>query len=158
MERDIVVMRPSSTVKEAAREFAIYGVLGAPVINKKGELIGLLSEEDILSYIKSRDGKLITNPNLSTLNACFTGSFRNEEICRLYDKIGEEKVENVMTDEVISIGPNADADEALETMVRFNVNRLPVVDNSGVLLGVLAKENLIYRLHRARTHGIIDKN
>ncbi len=155
MQRDIVVMSPSSTIREAASEFAVYGVPGAPVIDKKGVLIGLLSQEDILAYIKSKDGKLITNPKLSILNECFTGAFKDQEVCRLYNRIGEERVENVMTEEVISVGPNEDAQEALETMVRFDVDRLPVVNDKGVLLGILEKEDLIYQLHRARSQGIL---
>ena len=66
-------MKPSSTIRESASEFAIYGVPGAPVNNKRAELIDLLTEEDILANIKGRDGKLTANPDLSTLNDCFTG-------------------------------------------------------------------------------------
>ncbi len=155
MNRDVVVLGPSSTVSEAASEFAIYGIPGAPVINKNGKLIGLLSEEDILTYVKSKDGTLVVNPSLSIFKECFTGSFQNEEVCKLYNQIGNERVENIMTEEVISVTPNDEAEEALETMVRFNVNRLPVVDNNDVLVGMLEREDLIYQLHRAKTQGII---
>src|SRR5581483_2338105 len=65
------------------------------------------------------------------------------------------KVGDVMTRQVVTIGPNATFKDAVEQIVETGVNGLPVVDDNGVLVGVVTEADLMtkhafgFKHHRA---------
>lgn len=48
MIKDVVVVQETTPLKEAAQIFAERKITGAPVINEQGDLVGVLSETDII--------------------------------------------------------------------------------------------------------------
>ncbi|WP_242141798.1 MULTISPECIES: CBS domain-containing protein [unclassified Bacillus cereus group] len=54
---------------------------------------------------------------------------------------GSNKITNVMTTNIVSVAPNDPVEKATELMARYQVRRLPVVEN-GVLVGMLALGDL----------------
>lgn len=53
------------------------------------------------------------------------------------------KVKDVMTAEVVTIGPDTAFKDLLDRMVRADVNSIPVVDDNGRLLGIVTEADLI---------------
>ena len=51
--------------------------------------------------------------------------------------------QDIMTTEVITIGPEADITEAVKILLDKGVNGLPVVDESGHLVGILCQSDLV---------------
>lgn len=54
---------------------------------------------------------------------------------------GSNQVTNVMSDQIISIDPNASVEEAAHMMAKHQIRRLPVVDN-GNLVGMVSLGDL----------------
>ena len=54
---------------------------------------------------------------------------------------GSNKITNVMTTNIVSISPNDPVEKATELMARYQIRRLPVVEN-GRLVGMLALGDL----------------
>ena len=52
------------------------------------------------------------------------------------------KVRDVASTELITVGPQQDLDEALELMANHQVRRLPVVEEDGVVVGVLTQADV----------------
>lgn len=48
MNRDVIFLRESQTVRDAIQMFLSSGISGAPVLDLKNKLIGVLSETDII--------------------------------------------------------------------------------------------------------------
>jgi CBS domain-containing protein len=48
-----------------------------------------------------------------------------------------------MTKSVHTIGANADIETATEHMIRHKINRLPVVDKGGRLIGIVTRGDII---------------
>jgi CBS domain-containing protein len=59
-------------------------------------------------------------------------------------------VESVMSRDVVSVVPTASIEEAAELMVEHGISGLPVVDETGALVGILSEGDLIMR-QRPRT-------
>lgn len=57
-------------------------------------------------------------------------------------------VTEVMSRDVATVSPRADGNEAAAIMMKRGVRRLPVVDEHGVLHGVVALDDLVRRLGR----------
>jgi CBS domain-containing protein len=57
-----------------------------------------------------------------------------------------------MSCDVVSISPEASVWEAAVTIDRYGVRRLPVIDGDGLVMGVIARSDLI-RAMASSTHG-----
>ena len=53
------------------------------------------------------------------------------------------QVKDIMTDQVVAIGPKATIDEAISRILDHRVSGLPVVDDEGQLLGVISEIDVI---------------
>ncbi|WP_167358979.1 CBS domain-containing protein [Rhizobium bangladeshense] len=66
------------------------------------------------------------------------------------------KIRSIMTPKPATIGPNAKIWEAANAMLDHHVSGLPVVDQSGGLLGIISESDFLRRseIHTDATHGL----
>lgn len=131
MCEDVVVVRPTTPFKEVARVLADHGISALPVLDENDRLAGVVSEADLL--YKEEYGKqearfrLLASPD--------------ERVAR--SKASADVAGQLMTSPAITIGPDAPLVEAAKVMDRHKVKRLPVVDGSGRLVGIVSRADLI---------------
>ncbi|SDZ90321.1 Zn-dependent protease (includes SpoIVFB) [Haloplanus vescus] len=63
------------------------------------------------------------------------------------------RVEDVMETELVTISPDADAMDAISLMQKESVGRLPVVDESGALVGLISRSDLVTAFNIIQTRG-----
>jgi predicted transcriptional regulator len=63
------------------------------------------------------------------------------------------RVEDVMATDLVTITPDADAMDAISMMQREKVGRLPVVDETGSLVGLISRSDLVTAFNIIRTRG-----
>jgi Zn-dependent protease/CBS domain-containing protein len=63
------------------------------------------------------------------------------------------RIEEVMATDLVTISPDADAMDAISTMQREKVGRLPVVDATGELVGLISRSDLVTAFNIIRTRG-----
>jgi IMP dehydrogenase len=73
-------------------------------------------------------------------NGDISGIVTERDLLRNFDS--KKKVSQVMTKEVITIGLDTRAEEALDLMRDNKIKRLPVVDSSGKLIGIVTLTDL----------------
>lgn len=105
-------------------------VSGLPVISD-GDLVGIVTEGDFLRQEANRDQPY----RFSLLDALFGEGPSNPPAV--------ETVAEVMTESVISIGPEATIGEAARVMANKRVKRLPVVDDDGALTGIISRADVV---------------
>ncbi|HEY5651991.1 MAG TPA: CBS domain-containing protein [Acidimicrobiia bacterium] len=130
MTTEPVTTTPEAPLKDAARKMVENGVSGLPVL-AEGKLVGMVTEGDFLRQEANRDQPY----RLSLLEALFgdgTGS-----------PPAVETVAEVMSEPVITITADATISEAARVMAHRRVKRLPVVDDSGVLIGVISRADIV---------------
>ncbi len=66
MTRDVISAGPTATVKELAQMLVRQQISGAPVVNKKGRIVGVVSEADIVAK-KGKQVKDIMSKNVSSV-------------------------------------------------------------------------------------------
>ncbi len=64
------------------------------------------------------------------------------------------KIEDIMDPEVLSVYASTDQEEAARLMARYDLLAMPVVDDSGCLLGVITHDDLVDVLEREATEDI----
>jgi len=67
------------------------------------------------------------------------------------------KVGEVASQNVVTIDPQQDLDEALRLMAQHQVRRLPVVEEDGRLVGILAQADVARHADVSRTGEVVEK-
>lgn len=117
MAIDPVTVGPDVEVREARRLLSQHGIRHLPVVDGD-RVIGIISDRDV----KIDDRSL----------------HRLEALERIGEAVGEGKpVEAVMTTSVHAIGPEESVGDAARLMLSRRVSALPVVDEEGVLQGII---------------------
>ena len=67
------------------------------------------------------------------------------------------KVSEVASRDVVTLDPQQDLDEALRLMARHQVRRLPVVEEDGRLVGVVAQADVAEQTDERRTGEVVEQ-
>ena len=67
------------------------------------------------------------------------------------------RVHEVASSDVVTVDPQQDLDEALRLMARHQVRRLPVVEEDGRLVGVVAQADVARDADDKRTGEVVEK-
>ena len=137
MVRDVVTVHPDMDVAEAVKLLIEHDVSALPVLNNEGNLVGVLSEADLIH--RAEIGTEKHRP--WWLEAVTGGSTLAEEFAKSHGK----KVGEVMTDGVISVTEETPLSEIAALFERKRIKRVPVVKD-GRLVGVVSQSNLIQAL------------
>ncbi|HEX6663200.1 MAG TPA: CBS domain-containing protein [Gaiellaceae bacterium] len=132
MTRDVITVRPETSLKEVASILAGKGISGVPVVNEASGLVGVVSEGDIL--FKERPPSSRRRPLAWLLDP-----YEMEGQLKLEARTAEE----AMTSPAKTIAPDRVVGAAAAMMVEAGVNRLPVVDADGRLVGIVTRADLV---------------
>lgn len=126
MTTDLVKVTEDMTIEEVLKVLINYRITGLPVVDKKGNMTGVVSEYDLLRQISK--------------------SKKNTE------KTYSQKFE--YTKKVDSIGEDTLLPEVVNQFIERKYRRLPVTDKSGKLVGMITRRDLmrIY-YYRAKLSG-----
>ncbi len=136
METDWPTLGPESTVEEAIKFFAEERVSGAPVV-EDGRLVGIITEGDLIF----QDADVKAPGFLDILGGIVplgdTDEYRREALKSAGVTVGE-----VMTDEPVTITPEATLAETATIMAERRKKILPVIEG-GRLVGVITRMDIL---------------
>jgi CBS domain-containing protein len=147
MNENVIYLSPEDTVFDAAKKLSKSNIAGAPIV-EKDKIVGVISISDIIKFIDIKLGKLprIDSPGLSTfLFALIQIQKIHSDFKDELKKISATKIRDIMTKKVITVSSSANLVEVAEMMEKYDVNRLPVVDE-GKLVGIVARADLVKAL------------
>ena len=113
---DLVTFRPDQTIEEAIEIIIDKRISGAPVLDEKGKLVGMLSEKDCLRIIVDQ-------------------AYHNLPI-------ESKKVSDYMTAEVKTLSYDSDVVSAANQFLHTPIRRMPIVEN-GVLKGQISRRDVL---------------
>jgi len=121
MSHPVITVSPQASLDDAASLMATEHVSRLPVVDKRGKLVGIITEKQILRYA----------PSKATLLDEF-------EIKGVMNRIAVEKV---MTRDVITITADTPIEDAARVMADHEISGIPVVSGDR-LVGVIAETDL----------------
>jgi len=116
MSKEVITFHKSDSIFEVKRVLLEKKISGAPIINKSGKLIGIISETDLMKQIV--DSRYYNMPMSKTT------------------------VSKYMTENVDSISPNETIFDAAEKFLRLKRKRFPVIV-SNKILGIISRVDII---------------
>jgi CBS domain-containing protein len=131
MTRDVHSVTAATSLKEVARTLAELRISGVPVVDGE-QVIGVVSEADILF---KEQGERAEHSRLTAL--------RKTERRVAERKLTAVTAGEAMSSPALTIVSERPVAEAAATMIKEGVNRLPVVDEEGRLVGIVSRADLV---------------
>ena len=155
MTRDVETVAPDDDVSTVLTRLARADFNGFPV-TEDGLVVGIVTQGDLVDLFQPSDRTLWIPvgfpPFLESLTYAVDLSWDDLDVGIDMARNAGRPVEAVMTAEVVTVGPDADVDEMLGLLAdeERDINRLPVVDGAGALLGIVTREDLLRALRDER--------
>ena len=138
MMRDCVSVNPDMTVEELAKLLLEHNLSGVPVISGAGELVGIVSEGDLLH--KECVPRLPNFINLLGAVIFYNGVDRFDDD---FKKLMARQVADIMTDNVLTVTEDTDVHDAARLMIEHKIRQVPVVGESNFLVGMVRRSDII---------------
>jgi CBS domain-containing protein len=138
MTRDVAVVHPDTSLADATRLMASRHISGVPVVDNAGDVVGMLSEGDLVRWHDYSQGELRWLDLLAEgheLAPVFLEGIRDQR----------RKVKSVMSSGVTSVTEETSARDIARLMHAKNIKRVPVL-HDGKLVGIVARSDLVRAL------------
>lgn len=155
MTHDVETVDPDDDVSEVLTRLARAEFNGFPVTDQ-GIVVGIVTQGDLVDLFQPSDRTLWIPvgfpPFLESLTYGIDLSWDELDVGIDLVRNANRPVSEVMTTEVVTVGPDATVDELLELLAdeSRDINRLPVVDEAGAILGIVAREDLLRAIRDER--------
>ena len=131
MTRDVRTITPETTLKTVAEILTDAQISGLPVVNPSGDVLGVVSEADILRKEKGPDER----------PRGVVGLFFAESP-EIREKVAARLAGEAMNSPAITIESSQPVQRAAAMMIDQGIGRLPVVDD-GRLVGIVTRKDLV---------------
>lgn len=142
MTRDVVTVAPDTTVAEVAQLFSDKGISGAPVVNKSGDVVGVVSEADLLHR-----AEIHTEKQHSWWARLFQSDF---SLAQDFIRQGAKKVADVMSTDLMTVSEDAKLAIAADLLDRHHIKRL-VVLRGQKLAGIITRADIVRALAKHKS-------
>jgi CBS domain-containing protein len=132
MTTDVVTTTTETPLRDAVRTLAQSGISGMPVLSADGAIAGVISEADVLAK-ERRLPDDERGPIGRWLGHVSAADPKHEA----------RSVGDAMTSPAVVIPAYASISTAAGRMLEHEVNRLPVVDGRGKLVGIVSRADLV---------------
>jgi CBS-domain-containing membrane protein len=141
MTRDVITLSPELTIAQAWERMLEHQMKALPVIGNRGEVVGMLTDQDLLECCGGLQQRLAVAERLDAETL-------KEELETL--RTSSLKVADVMKSPPIIARTNESLGVAAARMGQHRVKRLPVVDETGKMVGVLSRVDVLRQVMEAK--------
>ncbi len=137
MSKDVISVHKDTTIKEIAKVLIDNKISGVPVIDEGGNLVGMVSEGDLLH--KETSPRLPDVVNILGAIIYYNGVQRYNED---FKKLIAEQAESIMTKKVITVSEETEVDAIAKLMLEHGIKRVPVM-NGRKMVGIISRADII---------------
>jgi CBS domain-containing protein len=114
MVRDVLTVSPGTAVSDVSEMLKLHNIKGAPVVDRKGILVGIITEDDLVF------GQLgISEEEMELMRSPGTGARGDLNVTR--------RVAEIMTENPIAAEEDTPVEELCRLMSRLKIHRIPIV-------------------------------
>ncbi|GGR83910.1 hypothetical protein GCM10010269_23770 [Streptomyces humidus] len=129
MTQTVVAVGRDAPFKEIVRTMEQWSVSAMPVLEGEGRVVGVVSEADLLPKEEFREGE--------------QSMYEQRERLPDVAKAGATTAGELMSAPAVTVRPDATLAQAARIMAVRHVKRLPVVDDIGMLQGIVSRADLL---------------
>ena len=138
MVKEVITIQKDASVEELSELLIKNKISGVPVTDSDGKLVGIATEGDLII----KDSDLHFPHYFKLLDSIIYLESLNKFKKNLKKFLGT-KVEDVMTAEIKTVKEETPVSEAANIMIKYNINRVPVLDSKDKLVGIVTRADIV---------------
>ncbi|MTV15458.1 MULTISPECIES: CBS domain-containing protein [Bradyrhizobium] len=142
MVSPVIAVDSNATVQRVASLLLQHRISAVPVVGKESELVGIVTESDLMHRTEAG-----TERPYSWWLRLLAG---DAQMASDYVRSHAVKIADIMTREVVTAGPETPLHEIAMLLEKHGIKRVPIVDGTGHLLGIVSRANLLQAVASAR--------
>ena len=131
MKRDVYTIRNNDSLLDALKLLNEKKVSGVPVLNEHDEVVGFISDGDIIRHLTSERSLFVDSYSLEKIEF-------NQSIMNLLSK----EVSNIASKKIITVEASDDLDDVCYKLGENHLKKAPVMQN-GEMIGIINVSNII---------------
>ncbi len=139
MTPNVITVDPDTLVQDLAKLLSERNISGAPVVDKTGAMVGIVSEGDLLHR-----AELGTERHTERRRSWWLEHFASE-LARDYVKSHGRTVKDIMTRDVATVSDDTDLADIATLLETKRIKRVPVM-RDGKVVGIVSRANLVRAL------------
>lgn len=140
MSRDVITVKEEMPVRELAELLWKNRISGAPVLDRDGKLIAVVTESDLIDQ-----NKKVHIPTMISFLDSVVYLERPDKMKEDIKKMAGTTVRDIYSAKLVTVEEDTPLDEIASIMAEKNVHTLPVL-SGGRLVGVIGKTDIIRTL------------
>jgi CBS domain-containing protein len=150
MEKNVIKFHANDKISDVAQALRDNKISGAPIVDDNLKVLGIVSEGDIMRLLEVHSPRLnlILPSPLDWIELPIRMKYEIDEIAEDMNRAASVSIGEIMTKDVRTIKEENDISDAAQIMDTHSVNRLPVVDDRGKLIGIVTRGDLISAMVR----------
>ena len=146
MNSDVITCVPTDKIREVAAMLKEHNISGIVVVENSGSdsIVGIVTESDVLKLLELPEPHNLWLPSpLEIIEIPIRELLGWEDAKASLEDIGSKPISTIMTSKVRTIAADDTIEHASTLMIKHRVNRLPVVNDAGKLVGILTRGDII---------------
>ena len=137
MTKEVITVQEDMTIEALGRIFIEKRISGAPVLDNKGKLVGVVTENDLV-----RKNSRLHIPTVVRIFDAFVPLGSTDRVEEEIRRISASKVSEICSRTVVTVAPDATLQDVSSLMFEKGVHLIPVVD-AGRIVGIIGKIDII---------------
>ena len=140
MTKDVITVKQDATIEEIAKVLIDNKISGVPVLDHDGNLVGMVTEGDLLH--KETSPRIPDFINILGAIIYYNGVERYNED---FKKIMAGQAKEIMTDKVVVTSEDVEIADVARLMIRHGIKRIPIVKGAKIV-GIISRADIIQTL------------
>jgi CBS domain-containing protein len=138
MRKGVVFVNEDDSIEDVLKILMKNNVSGVPVINKDKKVLGVVTEQDLITKEKG-----LNIPSYIEFVASILFIDGNLKYNTDHEKIITLTAKEIMSAPAYTVYLDASIEEIASVMVNRRINRVPVIDKDRKLIGIIGRSDLL---------------
>jgi len=137
MTKEVITVQEDMTVEALGRIFIEKRISGAPVLDSKGKLVGIVTENDLV-----RKNNRLHIPTVVRIFDAFLPLGSTDRVEEEIRRISASRISEIYSRTVVTVAPDATLQDVSSLMFEKGVHLIPVLDTDRIV-GIIGKIDII---------------
>lgn len=136
MKRDVYTVTDEANIGEVIHVLVENQTNGVPIINSKEQVVGFISDGDIMKFVAKQ------NPRIIDMTSFITVWYDTESFEKKLHDLIDLNVMELATTKLVSVEADFEVDEAAKVLGEKKIKKAPVLQD-GKLVGVITRSDIL---------------
>lgn len=141
MTKNVIAVKSEDSIRNVFDLMKKHDIVGLPVVNENMAVVGIVTESDLIKHFTTLSAPIGINVLGSVI---YLDDL--EDWSKNLKQHAAVLVKDIMNAEVVTIMDDASLSSAIDKMAKEGINRLPVVDITGKLSGIVTRKDIVNQL------------